>query len=70
MKPTYILHPGKIRLKNGQIEHFTADELAELYKVELARCLIYNPLRKYDDTQGITYMHLRPRADENYKLSK
>lgn len=68
MKPLYILHPGKIRMNTGIIQHFDAEELAELYNVELLRCLIYQPLRKYEDTRDLKYIHLRPRADGNYKL--
>lgn len=70
MKPIYVIHPGKIRRRTGQIEHFAVDDLLDLYKVEFDRCLIYNPHRKYTDTESVRYIHLRPRDDENYTLPK
>lgn len=67
MKPTYVLHPGKIRGHRG-MEHYTAEDLAELYGIDLMQCLDYSPLRRYTDTKDIRYIHLRPRADGKYQL--
>lgn len=68
MLKTYVLHPGKIRRRTGDIEYFTAQELAELYGVAFEDCLIYLATRRYENTDGIQYIHLRPRDDEFYQI--
>jgi hypothetical protein len=64
----YVLHPGKIRRRTGVIEYFSSDELASLYDVAQSECMIYQPTRKYEDSEGIKYIHLRPRDDDNYNI--
>jgi hypothetical protein len=68
-KVRYIIHPGNIISRKDGDEHFVgAKQLANLYGVNLAECIVADGVRDRGLDAG-DYIHLGPRFDGEYKES-
>lgn len=67
MKQIYILNPGYVTSKtDGQRHYISAVQLAELYRVDMRDCTIYQPGLVVKSPRPTR--HLYPRFDGNYTL--
>lgn len=76
MSKRYVLCPGWVTSKNDGDRHYiTAEQLAQLYGVPMAECLVYAPQkwwpasllrREQERCQELT--RLEPRYDGDYRL--
>lgn len=65
----YALHPGYVRSKNDNDEHFVSGtQLARLYGVKLGECIEYGGANRNGYTKVEDLIHLHPRRDGNYTL--
>ena len=66
----YAIYPGSVRLYDGSTVSFTASELAALYQVgDEPYLTVATPLAKAElanTPSYFEYIHLKPRADNNY----
>ena len=63
----YVLHPGYVISKNDGDRHYiSARQLAELYNVNPAECIVVTNDEPFMHC-GNDYTHLKPRYDGNYK---
>jgi len=78
VKPKYVLCPGYIRSKNdNQLHYIGAARLADLYRVPIRECQIYEPApwwpesyyrQAEEDYQNLIW--LRPNYNGDYTIPK
>ena len=71
IKTMCVIHPGKVRAKDGDIHFITAEQLIRLYGVHPKMCVIAREGwdRTYSPDFLEQFVHLYPREDGNYDLS-
>lgn len=69
MTAKYIIVPGEVRAKDGDVHFITAEQLISLYKLNPADCIVFTTkLRQQGYTEDFlnACIWLGPREDGNY----
>lgn len=66
----YLVCPGKVRSKDGDLHFVSASQLINLYKVERDECVILDTPQSVFGLVWKDYIVLEPRGDGNYELPK
>lgn len=64
----YILHPGRVVARDGDIHFISYKQLIALYKLEPSKCRNGDTLGNTSGMRLKECIHLYPREDGNYNL--